>query len=1212
MRYRFLLAAIAAAFMAIGTSAQNLRSEKILTDWEFRQGHDYWAVKGWTAVKVPHDWAIYGPFDRSHDLQSVAVTQNGEKVATVKTGRTGGLPYVGQGTYRHRLEVAPGTLDGRRHILFFDGAMSEAKVSVMGQQVCFWPYGYNSFWCDVTDYLKEGKNEVTVMLENRPESSRWYPGAGLFRKVRHITVPRIHIPVWGTYITTPHVAEDYASVTVRTRVEGMEDGSAVTVRTVIKDADGAVVAQRKDTRKLRNGEVEHQLNVNGPRLWSPESPELYYADTEIYAGASIDTDWSGARPVTTVKDGEILLDRVRTRFGIRSIEIRPEKGFYLNGKMRKFQGVCMHHDLGPIGAAVNKSALRRQLTILKDMGCDAIRTSHNMPAEELIELCDEMGFMVMLENFDEWDAAKCRNGYHRFFDKDSGDGMKWAEKDMINMLRHFRNNASVVMWSIGNEVPSQWAEGGLEVAAWLQDICHREDPTRPVTCGMDQFDAVLGNGFAAQLDVAGFNYKVDRYKQAYSLLPQGIILGSETASTVSSRGVYHFPVKLGAQITDADHQSSSYDTEYCWWSNIPDEDFAADEDYPWCIGQFVWTGFDYIGEPTPYDTDAWPNHTSVFGIVDLAYIPKDRFYLYRSLWNENEPTLHVLPHWNWKGREGQVTPVHVYTSYPSAELFVNGQSQGVRTKAAPSGKTPELGRRAMERYRLMWDEVIYRPGEIRVVAYDADGKKAMEKVVRTAGKASAIKLSAARNILDANGEDISFINVSLTDKDGNPVPVDNRLVNVKVSGAGSFRAMANGDPTCLEPFHKPQMHLFSGQLTVLVQSGNEPGNITVEVSSKGLKTAVVTLKTVTAAPNEPVRRAHRTMDAIYEKYGTSGTPLLRENYPFESGYKATYLAGEDKSPDKPYSYLWPFSGTLSAAVAIMERDPAYEKVLKSKVLPGLMKYYDTRRSPAAYASYINSDPLSDRFYDDNIWLGIDFADLYMLTGNKEYLAKAEEIWKFIESGIDNKLDGGIYWCEQKKQSKNACSTAPGAVFAAKLYLATENQDYLDMAKGLYQWTKQSLLDEEDWLYMDNMNMRREVDKRKFAYNSGQMVQAGALLYRITGRMEYIEEARRTAKACHEFFFKPFTGKDGKEFRILNPGDIWFHAVMVRGLVELYHMDGNAEYVNDVRKTLEHAWNEVRTPQGLFPADHTGARKDKRYWLLTQAAMAEMFARMSNI
>ena len=843
MRYRFLLAAIAAAFMAIGTSAQNLRSEKILTDWEFRQGHDYWAVKGWTAVKVPHDWAIYGPFDRSHDLQSVAVTQNGEKVATVKTGRTGGLPYVGQGTYRHRLEVAPGTLDGRRHILFFDGAMSEAKVSVMGQQVCFWPYGYNSFWCDVTDYLKEGKNEVTVMLENRPESSRWYPGAGLFRKVRHITVPRIHIPVWGTYITTPHVAEDYASVTVRTRVEGMEDGSAVTVRTVIKDADGAVVAQRKDTRKLRNGEVEHQLNVNGPRLWSPESPELYYADTEIYAGASIDTDWSGARPVTTVKDGEILLDRVRTRFGIRSIEIRPEKGFYLNGKMRKFQGVCMHHDLGPIGAAVNKSALRRQLTILKDMGCDAIRTSHNMPAEELIELCDEMGFMVMLENFDEWDAAKCRNGYHRFFDKDSGDGMKWAEKDMINMLRHFRNNASVVMWSIGNEVPSQWKPEGLKVAAWLQDICHREDPTRPVTCGMDQYNSVVLNGFAELLDIVGFNYKVDRYIPAYQILPQRIILGSETASTVSSRGVYHFPVKLGAAIMHEDHQSSSYDTEFCWWSNIPDNDFAADEDYPWCIGQFVWTGFDYLGEPSPYDTDAWPNHSSVFGIVDLASIPKDRYYLYRSQWNKTDNTLHVLPHWNWEGREGEVTPVFVYTSYPSAELFVNGISQGIRTFAEPDGNVPCLGEDAMKRFRLMWNDVVYQKGEIRVVAYDADGKAVAEKTARTAGKAAAIRLTPDRTVLKADGEDLCYLNVSLVDKDGNPVPADSRLVNVKVSGAGSFRAIANGDPTCLEPFQKPQMHLFSGQLTVIIQSAAEPGEITVEVSGKGVRKEVLKIKT---------------------------------------------------------------------------------------------------------------------------------------------------------------------------------------------------------------------------------------------------------------------------------------------------------------------------------------------------------------------------------
>ena len=473
------------------------------------------------------------------------------------------------------------------------------------------------------------------------------------------------------------------------------------------------------------------------------------------------------------------------------------------------------------------------------MGCDAIRTSHNMPAEELIDLCDEMGFMVMAENFDEWDVAKCENGYHRWYNKDSGDGRIWAERDMLNLIHHFRNNPSVVMWSIGNEVPSQWAEGGLEMAAWLQNLYHTEDPTRPVTCGMDQFDAVVGNGFAAQLDVVGFNYKVGRYQQAYDILPQRIILGSETASTVSSRGVYHFPVTVGANQMDKDHQSCSYDTGHCDWSNIPDEDLAADEDYPWCIGLFVWTGFDYLGEPSPYDTDAWPNHSSVFGIVDLASIPKDRYYLYRSLWNENDETLHVLPHWNWKGREGEITPVFVYTSYPSAELFINGESQGVRRFAEPDGKTPCLGEKAMERFRLMWKDVVYQPGELKVVAYNEDGEIAEEKVIKTAGKPAAIKLTPDRTTLNADGEDLCYLNVSVTDKEGNPVPTDNRLINVKVTGAGSFKAIANGDPTCLEMFHKPQMHLFSGQLTILVQSCSESGIIEVEVSGKGVKKGTI-------------------------------------------------------------------------------------------------------------------------------------------------------------------------------------------------------------------------------------------------------------------------------------------------------------------------------------------------------------------------------------
>ena len=837
-----ILTTLAAIIIAATSFAQNQRTETLLKEWEFRHDHEINATDGWEAVSVPHDWAIYGPFDKANDLQTVAVVQNGEDVATEKTGRTGGLPYMGKGAYRRTLEVKADELDGRRHILYFDGAMSEAQIFVNGEKVCFWPYGYNSFWCDVTSQLEEGGNDIAVLLENRPQSSRWYPGAGLYRKVRHITVPAVHVPVWGTYVTTPYVGQDYASVRIRTKVEGVENGTPVTLKTRIIGPDGNAVAERTDTRQIHKGEFEQIINVDRPVLWSPENPALYSVETEIYTDGSVDTDWDMDRPAISYRHGTVLQDKVSTRFGFRTIEIRPEKGFFLNGELRKFRGVCLHHDLGPLGAAINKAAIRRQLTILKDMGCDAIRTSHNMPAEELIELCDEMGFMVMLENFDEWDIAKCENGYHRFFNEDSGDGMIWAEKDMINMLRHFRNNASVVMWSIGNEVPSQWKEEGLEVAAWLQDICHREDPTRPVTCGMDQYNAVTINGFAEQLDIVGFNYKVDRYIPAYELLPQRLILGSETASTVSSRGVYHFPAQLGAAIMHDDHQSSSYDTEYCWWSNIPDNDFAADEDYEWCMGQFVWTGFDYLGEPSPYDTDAWPNHSSVFGIVDLAYIPKDRFYLYRSQWNKEDETLHMLPHWNWKGREGETTPVFVYTTYPSAELFVNGVSQGIRTFAEPDGKTPCLGEEAMKRFRLMWNDVKYQPGEIKVVAYDADGKAVAEKSIRTAGKASALKLTPDRKTIKADGEDLCFVNVSLTDKDGNPVPVDSRLVKVKVSGAGSFKAMANGDPTCLEPFHEPQMHLFSGQLTVLVQSGTEPGDITVEVSGKGVRKAILTIK----------------------------------------------------------------------------------------------------------------------------------------------------------------------------------------------------------------------------------------------------------------------------------------------------------------------------------------------------------------------------------
>lgn len=576
MRKTILIFSCCASF-ALAAMAQ--RTEALLEkNWKFTKGDVPEATQTnfddskWETVTIPHDWAIFGPFDRNNDLQEVAVTQDLEKQASVKTGRTGGLPYVGVGWYRTAFD-APAD---KQVTLVFDGAMSEARVYVNGKEACFWPFGYNSFHCDVTGLLNaDGKDNVlAVRLENRPQSSRWYPGAGLYRNVRLVTTERVHVPVWGTQLTTPHVSAEYASVRLRTTIRNAGDAD-VRISTDIIAPDGKIVSRKDNSRKINHGQpFEQNFLINAPSLWSPETPYLYKAVSKIYV------------------DGK-QTDEYTTRFGIRSIEIIADKGFFLNGKHRKFQGVCNHHDLGPLGAAVNVAALRRQLTLLKDMGCDAVRTSHNMPAPELVELCDEMGFMMMLEPFDEWDIAKCENGYHRYFNE-------WAEKDMINMLHQYRNNPCVVMWSIGNEVPTQCSPEGYKVASFLQDICHREDPTRPVTCGMDQVTCVLANGFAAMIDVPGLNYRAHRYVESYETLPQNIVLGSETASTVSSRGVYKFPVQKGASVMYDDHQCSGYDVECCSWSNLPDEDFALADDYDWTIGQFVWTGFDYLGEPSPY------------------------------------------------------------------------------------------------------------------------------------------------------------------------------------------------------------------------------------------------------------------------------------------------------------------------------------------------------------------------------------------------------------------------------------------------------------------------------------------------------------------------------------------------------------------------------------------------------------------------------------
>ena len=776
----------------------------------------------WQNVTVPHDWAIYGPFSPHNDRQFVAIEQDGQKEAISHAGRTGGLPFVGPGWYRLDFEV-PTFEKGKKATLIFDGAMSHARVYINGLEAGYWPYGYNSFYVDATPYLKAGQqNELAVRLENYEESSRWYPGAGIYRNVHLVVTEGAHVPTWGTQITTPVVKEKFAKVHLETKWE-MPVGKKITdyrIVTEILNPEGKMVSSdERPGDVLEEGMFVQDFVVHTPALWSPESPMLYKAVSKIY-------------------EGNELLDEYTTRFGIRTIEIVPNKGFFLNGKLTKFQGVCNHHDLGPLGAAVNDAAIRRQIRIMKDMGANAIRTSHNMPAPELVAACDEMGMMLMLESFDEWKRPKVKNGYNKEFDE-------WVEKDLMNLLHQFRNNPSVVMWCIGNEVPDQWK--GVTLARMMQDICHREDPTRPVTQGMDKVAMVIKNNVAATMDVAGFNYRSHLYQDAYDVLPQQIVLGSETASTVSSRGVYKFPVERKAMAMYDDHQSSSYDLEYCDWSNLPEDDWLWHDDKPWSIGEFVWTGFDYLGEPTPYYSN-WPSHSSLFGIVDLAGLPKDRFYLYRSHWNKNDETLHILPHWTWPGREGQVTPVFVYTNYPSAELFINGKSQGKRTKdmsvtienSKDSTSLAQLKRQ--QRYRLMWMDTKYEPGTVKVVAYNEKGEAVAEKEICTAGKPHHIELVADRKLIAADGKDLSFITVKVVDKDGNLCPDAQHSIRYSVKGAGFYRAGANGDPISLELFHHPQMKVFNGMMTAIVQNNGKPGEITLTASGKGLRSAKMVIK----------------------------------------------------------------------------------------------------------------------------------------------------------------------------------------------------------------------------------------------------------------------------------------------------------------------------------------------------------------------------------
>ena len=796
------------------------RREIQLKTWEFSRDN-----KVWNKVQVPHDWAIAGPFDKKWDLQRVAITQNGETEATEKSGRSGALPWIGEGWYRCRVEIPEGYEAAE---LVFDGAMAEPRVTINGQDAGYWAYGYNAFRVDATPYMKAGKLDIGVHLQNLEESSRWYPGAGLYRPVTLILTQKAHFDDWSLYARTMSIDGDKAELEVEGKIVNASGNMVVSL--TLSSPDGKQHTGSGPKRLEPDGKFYAKFIVKDPKLWSPETPYLYSIRAAVY------------------DQGNKLCDRKEIKTGIRTVRVSREGGFQLNGVTRKLKGVCLHHDLGPIGAAVNKTALARQIQMMKAMGCDAIRTAHNMPSTWQMELCDSLGMMVMAESFDMWLYPKCKNGYARFF-------REWAEKDITNLVLNHRNHPSIVMWSIGNEIPEQWSEEGRQISIRLQGLCHALDPTRPVTQGMDRAEDALKSGFAQAMDVPGFNYRVHKYENNIRQLPQGFLLGSETASTVSSRGVYKFPVTIDdnsrfasyspnydpTALQTADGQCSSYDVEYCSWSNLPDDDWRCQDDYPWVIGEFVWTGYDYLGEPTPYD-EYWPSRSSYFGICDLAGLPKDRYWLYRSKWNTEEHTVHLLPHWTWPGRKGKVTPVYCYTDGVEAELFVNGKSQGRRRKLSMKDEqlNPDADTR-LDRYRLRWNDVKYEPGEIRVVAYDAQGQKIGEDVRRTAGKAARLTAVAEKTVHQADGEDLIYVRVGVQDRKGVPVPNCQDELVFSVSGEARFEAACNGDATSLESFTHPKMKLFNGELVVILRPTKTAGRVTLTVSDKRGKLEPVVL-----------------------------------------------------------------------------------------------------------------------------------------------------------------------------------------------------------------------------------------------------------------------------------------------------------------------------------------------------------------------------------
>lgn len=774
----------------------------------------------WRQLNLPHDWAIEGPFNIDYD------------------GATGKLPYWGICWYRKVIDL-PQEDKGKQIYLDIDGAMSYASVWCNGNYVGGWPYGYTSFRLDLTPYLKTGqRNVLAIRLDNPNDASRWYPGGGIYRNVWLVKASPVHVSQWGTSVRNVKVTRKEATMEMSVRMENHTNKDArVVVQTSVylQGKDGKPVGKEVSSFQNENVMVWKRsgitaaahFRVKNPRLWDIDTPDCYVAVSRI------------------MEDGKEI-DRYETSFGIRNAEFTLENGFMLNGRKVPIKGVCMHHDLGALGAAFNIVAAERQLRIMKEMGANAIRTSHNPPAPELVALCDRMGILMQLELADAWRKGKCKNDYSLLFDD-------WSEADMRSLVRHYRNHPSVIMWSLGNEVPDQSTDAGVEIAHKLTAYSHDEDPTRPTSYGCNRGD-IAYREIVNHVDVFGQNYHQKVYGDFLKQNPTRRYHASETSSATSSRGEYFFPVNTRAGDNRANFQLSSYDMKTVGWGCMPEDEFAMLEKYPSVSGEFVWTGFDYLGEPTPYNEDLTnllnfsdpkdrekakkeldalgkiksPSRSSYFGIVDLCGFPKDRYYCYKSYWRPDVPTVHILPHWNWANRIGEITPVYVYTSGDAVELFLNEKSLGRKEKSHAYD-------------RLKWMDVCYEPGTLKAVAYK-NGEKWAEETVETTGKPARIQATPEKNVLKADGSDLSFIRVTIVDAKGRMVPYANNHLKFSVSGPAEIIATDNGDATDLTSFQSLERKAYNGMALVILRSiYQKTGKVVLKIETKGLYRQKITL-----------------------------------------------------------------------------------------------------------------------------------------------------------------------------------------------------------------------------------------------------------------------------------------------------------------------------------------------------------------------------------